>query len=281
MARHVWLFCALVGATRAKSGHIHNEAPSCQFLQTHVSLTDYLVEGGHNETMKGICVPRSNLTMKDLADPIMDVSARYDQDGWCVFGSEASWARDCAVARRTRNVNNFALAFEPFYSPILNSSTSTPFTFRLFDGRTLVVRDHVVPCDDLYCFVNNWYDLPRAEVVKNFTFLEEVSDKWCKHLEKIVPNFFGISFNDLMNESLVDESFLLNLEKDGATSGDVPEWVVNGMYLHAAAKCLLRGGNKGALCDIANCAERACFGEDRSTLLYTTRGECTKVAFKQ
>ena len=79
------------------------------------------------------------------------------------------------------------------YSQILNSSTSTPFTFRLFDGRTLVVRDHVVPCDDLYCYVNNWYDLPRAEVVKNFTFFEEVSDKWCKHLEEIVPNIFGIS----------------------------------------------------------------------------------------
>eukprot|EP00913_Durusdinium_trenchii_P010059 g9439.t1 len=58
--------------------------------------------------MKGIC---------DLADPIMDVSARYDQDGWCVFGSEASWARDCAVARRTRNVNNFALAYPLLSDP--------------------------------------------------------------------------------------------------------------------------------------------------------------------
>lgn len=235
----------------------------------------------HNETLTGVCVPKEELTETDESDPILEVSTRYEQDGWCVFGGLGNWASECAIARRIRNVNNFALVFEPMYAQILNSSWSTPFTLRLFDGRTLVIRDHFYPLDDLYCYVNNWYDLPRAEVVQNFTFLEEVSNQWCKHLETLVPNYFRLSWDDLKNESLVDEAFLENLEKDGATSGEVPEWVVNGMYLHAAAKCVLRGNNQGALCDIANCAERACWGHaDRKTLQYTVRGECKKVAFK-
>ena len=37
------------------------------------------------------------------------------------------------------------------------------------------------------------------------------------------------------------------------------------------------GGNRGAVCDIANCAARACFGENPSELLYTSRGECKKL----
>ena len=42
--------------------------------------------------------------------------------------------------------------------------------------------------DDLYCYVNGWYSFKnRAQVVNNFTYLEEISDTWCTHLANIVP----------------------------------------------------------------------------------------------
>ena len=113
------------------------------------------------------------------------------------FGSVSSWPR----------------RHEPYYVKFLNSSTSTPFTFRLFDGRTLVVRDHDLPLDDLFCYVNGLYDLPRSKIVNNFTFLEEVSEKWCKTFEETLPNYFGISMADNANEYRESEAFLLNLQK--------------------------------------------------------------------
>ncbi|CAK9023117.1 unnamed protein product [Durusdinium trenchii] len=225
------------------------------------------------------CVVLATPCRQDFADPILDVSARYHADGWCVFGELDHWVRQCAISRRTGHVKNVLLTHEPYYVKFLNSSTSTPFTFRLFDGRTLVVRDHDLPLDDLFCYVNGLYDLPRSKIVNNFTFLEEVSEKWCKTFEETLPNYFGISMADNANEYRESEAFLLNLQKNGATSGEVPQWVVNNLYLHGAVKCVLRGGNRGAVCEPANCAARACFGEDKSTLLYTARGECERVVF--
>ena len=164
--------------------------------------------------------------------------------------------------------------FEKAYSLFLNADFATPFTLKLFDNRSLVIRDHVYPLDDLYCFVNGWYNLPsRGEVINNFTYLEELSDKHCNYLEKVVPGYFKLSFDDLTNESTVDETDLEDLMKQGGNEGYVPEWVVNGMLLHAAVKCVFRGGNRGAVCDSANCAQRACMGTD-DVLKYTVRGEC-------
>lgn len=68
--------------------------------------------------------------------------------------------------------------------------------------------------------------------------------------------------------------------KHGASSGHVPKSVVDGMYLHAAVKCLLRGPKGGAVCDIADCAAQGCFAESSNELLYTVRGECESVTVK-
>ncbi|CAK9010872.1 unnamed protein product [Durusdinium trenchii] len=209
-----------------------------------------------------------------MKDPIIEVSARYGEDGYCVFGSFSDDLRTCAISRSAKNPSYYASAFQPIYADVLNHSGATPVTLNFYDGRTLLIRDHSSPHDDLYCYTMGWYDLPwetRFAVVKNLTFLEEFSEETCEKLSKTIPNYLNIAMFDLRNETAVIDAFLVNLEMDGG--GKVPEWVVGNMYLHAAAKCLL-GGNRGALCDIANCAQRGCFGEDKTTLLYTVRGEC-------
>ena len=44
---------------------------------------------------------------------------------------------------------------------------------------------------------------------------------------------------NLLQEAKVDEAILEDLEKRGTAK--VPQSVVDGMYLHAASKCVLRG----------------------------------------
>ncbi len=117
----------------------------------------------------------------------------------------------------------------------------TPFALRLPDNRTFIIRDRTYPLDDLYCYVNGWYSLPRHEVVNNFSYLEEVSNRWCDHLAAIVPGYYNISLTEFFKESKADEAFLENLMKNGADTGYVPQSVIDGMYLHAATKCVMRG----------------------------------------
>ena len=106
---------------------------------------------------------------------------------------------------------------------------------------TLIIRDHTYPLDDLYCYVNGWYSLPRHEIVNNFSYLEEVSNRFCDHLAEIVPGYHNISLTEFVKESNGDEKVLENLMKKGADTGYVPQSVIDGMYLHAATKCVMRG----------------------------------------
>lgn len=54
-------------------------------------------------------------------------------------------------------------------------SEATEKWLRLPDGRKFSIRDHFYPLDDVYCYVNGWYDLPRAKVAQNWTYLEEAA----------------------------------------------------------------------------------------------------------
>jgi len=259
------------------------EAPACDLLQTgvHFSKTRVVNGGDWNQSemiAAGICVPA--LPEQAILEPILKISALYDKDGWCVLGYIGFWVSGCAVARRNRDVTKFATMYQREYASYLNGDQATPFALQLPNHRTLVIRDHNYPLDDLYCYVNGWYSLPRHEVVNNFTYLEEVSNRWCDHLAEIVPGYYNISIADLANESEHDEAFLENLMKNGTDTGYVPQSVVDGMYLHAASKCVMRGHNRGAVCDIATCAQRGCFSTSASSihqLHYTVRGECESV----
>lgn len=86
-----------------------------------------------------------------------------------------------------------------------------------------------------------------------------------------MPHYHKVSMQTMLMESAVDGGVLFEI-MNGPTSGQVPDHIVHGMYVHAAAKCLLRGGGRGAVCDIANCAARGCLRGNE--LLYTQRGEC-------
>ena len=94
----------------------------------------------------------------------------------------------------------------------LNGPLATPFALRFPDNRTLIIRDHSYPLDDAYCFVNGWYDLPRAELVNNFSYLEEVSDRYCDHLAKTFPGYWNTTMADLFKESDSDAAFLRDIQ---------------------------------------------------------------------
>ncbi|CAK9063632.1 Uncharacterized protein SCF082_LOCUS32917 [Durusdinium trenchii] len=252
---------------------------SCHFLQTGLGFRKHYPfereDAEANITVdkeKGICL--GHLSQQDLSTPIAELSEAYGEDGWCVYGALGGWIRECAVSRRTHNLSNFLDLFWTGYVYFLNGPQATPYTLTLFDNRTLTIRDHSFPLDDLYCFVNGWYSLDRAAIVGNFSYLEEASEKACKHLEETVPGYFNISFNDFARESDADELLLETLAREGG--GFISEDVVKGMRLHAATKCLFRGGGRGAVCDLANCAERGRLGPNNE-VLYTVRGECESV----
>ena len=46
--------------------------------------------------------------LQELSEPILQLSALYDQDGWCLFGYLGTWASECAISRRKHNVTKFA-----------------------------------------------------------------------------------------------------------------------------------------------------------------------------
>ena len=128
----------------------------------------------------------------------------------------------------------------------MNRDTASPVTLTFSDGRTLRTRDHDFPLDDAYCFVNGWYfpsDHPDRRALMNFSYLEEVSDKACSNLEKILPEYHSLSASSISDESAIDESIL---EAAMKTSGllHVPDIVVRGMMVHAAVKCVMRGACK-------------------------------------
>ena len=47
---------------------------------------------------------------KDMKDPIIEVSARYGEDGYCVFGSFSDDLRTCAISRSAKNPSYYASA---------------------------------------------------------------------------------------------------------------------------------------------------------------------------
>ncbi|CAJ1337865.1 unnamed protein product [Effrenium voratum] len=213
----------------------------------------------------------SPIAPEDTIRPIEEVASLRGEDGWCYFGSTGLWARNCGLSRRSKNMMVFVLTYEVGYIPVLAGPWATEKALFFEDGRRMTLRDHDMPLDDAYCFVNGWYNLPRAQVVKNFTFLEEVSEAACKDLEKKVPNYHSITLSDIYAEADQSQAILVELMASSSPVVYANQTLLDNMYFHAATKCAL-GGGRGALCDIANCAERGCLVGGK--LRYTARGEC-------
>ena len=128
-----------------------DEAPACHLLQTGIHLqrkTDQRTVPFYDPNVRanitrGICV--SNLSTEELAEPLFDVSARYQEDGFCVYGYAGLWASGCAVTRKQQSAIPYATQFNPYYAAVINVSSATPFTLQLYDGRTVAIRNHNYP----------------------------------------------------------------------------------------------------------------------------------------
>mmetsp|Transcript_42300 Transcript_42300/g.78760 ORF Transcript_42300/g.78760 Transcript_42300/m.78760 type:complete len:183 (+) Transcript_42300:67-615(+) len=173
-------------------------------------------------------------------------------------------------------MTTFVALFAESYVDILAGPDTAAKTLQLPGGQTLTIRDHSYPLDDLFCYANGWYELDRHQVLHNLTYLEEVSEASCRWLESKIPNFHEISVKDLMAEEHVDSQVLSAAMGSNESVVEMGKDVMYGMLVHAAAKCLF-GKSKGAVCDIANCASRACLLPG-GTLGYTARGECEDVS---
>ena len=49
--------------------------------------------------------------------------------------------------------------------------------------------------------VNGWYSLDRDQLVNNFTYLEEMSEKSCNHLETTMPHYHKVSMQTMLMDS--------------------------------------------------------------------------------
>ena len=150
----------------------------CPFASGACHRSNFLALNGRGLAlgMKNLCdawrgAPRT--AREDTIRPIEEVASLRGEDGWCYFGSTGLWARNCGLSRRSKNMMVFVLTYEVGYIPVLAGPWATEKALFFEDGRRMTLRDHDMPLDDAYCFVNGWYNLPRAQVVKNFTFLEE------------------------------------------------------------------------------------------------------------
>ncbi|CAE7265746.1 unnamed protein product [Symbiodinium natans] len=223
----------------------------------------------------GICQPR-NQTLLEREVPILEVLSKHPgEDGWCVFGAAGTWSRKCAVSRRKADPRMFAEYNNEVYKSYLPTSSMSK-TLRLPDGRSLHnIVDGSYPLDDAYCWILGWYDLDRKAAVNSYTYLTEVSAASCRSLEQSIPGYHQISFGHLLQESEKDREEIQKLWASQEPVLNLSQDFVDGMKIHAAAKCLL-GGGEGGVCDIAFCALRACrLGNDR--LGYNLRGDCPPV----
>ncbi|OLP89308.1 hypothetical protein AK812_SmicGene29241 [Symbiodinium microadriaticum] len=110
------------------------------------------------------------------------------------------------------------------------------------DGSSLAIRDSVYPLDDIYCWVNGWYYASyetRKALVNNFTYLEEVSEPFCRSLEESVPNYHRISIDDATDETAHDMKALEQMWAAPGAVAQINQTVVEGMKVHAAFKSLL------------------------------------------
>ncbi|CAE7198444.1 unnamed protein product [Symbiodinium natans] len=149
---------------------------------------------------QGIC---RKLKAMDLLRPIRSViSEQPEDDGWCVMGGLGDWTANCAVAHRLQNMTIFATTFSAGYAMYLNANPLVddgPKTFRLPGGQMVTIRDHFYPLDDVYCFVNGWYNLNRDQALHNHSYLLEVSRQSCAPLD---AEFYNISMKALPHECL-------------------------------------------------------------------------------
>ena len=131
----------------------YEDPPACHLLQTGLSLkasrhrSDWQAESkDRNASVKnGICFP--NLTQDLVTAPMREVTAKYDEDGFCVFGKDGLWSSGCAVTRREHSAFHYVNQFKDYYPAVLNVSWATPFTLHLYDNRSLTIRMHAYPLD--------------------------------------------------------------------------------------------------------------------------------------
>mmetsp|Transcript_105641 Transcript_105641/g.251893 ORF Transcript_105641/g.251893 Transcript_105641/m.251893 type:complete len:281 (+) Transcript_105641:74-916(+) len=274
------LFLLLVPAVAAPPSCLDEGGDGTSLLQTgfskilrqspNVSKTASAPEVNPDE---GVCLA-GPLGKEVMERPISELLEKHPgEDGWCLFGALGTWVSRCAACRRKEDCRSFAASFQKVYDFII-PRTNTTTTLRLPDGRSLALRDKHYPLDDMYCWVNGWYDLDREAAVNNYTYLSEVSAAACRSLEQTVPNYSGISMQMMYDESDIDNRQILNMVSKNA-DGNVSQAIVDGMRLHAATKCLMSGG-RGGLCDIANCAMRGC-RLNSDTLGYHAFGDCPPV----
>lgn len=132
------------------------DPPACQLLQTGLSLKasrkqksdwqpgDWQAESNAS-VMNGVCFP--NLTQDLVTPPIREVIAKYDEDGYCVFGKHGLWSSGCAMTRREHSAFHYVNQFKDYYPAVLNVSWATPFTLHLYDNRSLTIRMRAYPLD--------------------------------------------------------------------------------------------------------------------------------------
>ena len=253
----------IVALTKREETHDVNQVMPVMLVQKRMDLQPTGPRVSCSET----------LTEQQQARPVEDVVAESGEDGFCALGSLGEDVRLCAASREERNVSGFVEYFKGMFKSVLDTPQPTPFTFILPNGGRLVTRDHSYPYDDVFCLVNEFYQIPRHLLVSNFSFLEEVSEKSCKDVETVVPNYHNLSINDLNDGTRSNNKMLAQMEHSKSGIAYLDQSVIQAAYKQLAVNCLMRGGGRGAVCNVANCAARGCMRPD-GVMLYSSRGEC-------
>ncbi|CAJ1405553.1 unnamed protein product [Effrenium voratum] len=175
------------------------------------------------------------LPLEDLVRPIQQVLQEHpEEDGWCYFGSGGAFLQEGAAARQKGTCRRFLELTKEVYNQTLNLPIDVPKTLLFADGSRVTIRDHAYPLDDVYCYVNGWYDLPRQKLISDFDYVVHISEEFCKGL---LPSYPNLTFANYLEETQVDSVALLEDVWHKGPTVYVNQSVVEGMRQHAAAKC--------------------------------------------
>ncbi|CAK9057387.1 unnamed protein product [Durusdinium trenchii] len=270
-------FMALSMAMALAAQPLAGQPIECDDDSCHIShLQLQVAVGVPNATnwtaLGGVCV--AELPEEYQTQPISDVLEKHpEEDGWCVFGAVDPWISGCAACHKLRDMQPyFEVYTQETAVPI--KADATPKTLRFPNGSLLTIRDYTYPIVDIYCYLNGYYDMPRKRLVKDYDYVEKISEAQCASVEWQNSD---LSMQGMFAQYLHESEILASLMTEKGIS-DVNQSLVNSIQSHFVVKCLLGRGH-GAICDIPECSWRGCVSRAGGEVIvkYTSLGECPEL----
>lgn len=224
----------------------------------------------------GIC---ASPAPEDYDKPISAVLEEFPgHDGWCIFGAAFEWLSSCAIGRKQKDMRPYSegeMTITEVTEYKYLKTGKEPKKVLLPKGTSYESLTNVRDYHDLFCALNGFFNVSRSAALNDFDYLVQVSEHSCLALQSKVPNYFGLSINNLLLDPYPLSDALLEILTNDKPVVYLNQSFVDMFHSEAAVQCRL-GNDKGALCVISYCALRGCMQSD-GVVGQIKHGECSPV----